>query len=82
MARPQDNINYQDVHTIPNNLKQRFEYNGDGTMKYAGHAKKGTEESDDRGWTIQYFQYNGTPAITSIDIGYGSWTDRASLTYE
>jgi hypothetical protein len=81
MARPKENINYIDVHTIPNNLAQRFEYNGDGTILYAGHAIKGASE-DDNVWTIQMFDYNATPAITSITIAYGSWTNRAFLVYD
>lgn len=81
MARPQDCINYTDVHTIPNNLSQRFEYNGDGTVLYAGHAKKGSSESEDV-WTIQYFQYNASPAVTSITIAQSvTWTDRATHVY-
>lgn len=80
MARPQDNINYLDVHTVPNNLKQRFEKNVDGTIKYAGHAKKGSSESDNV-WTIQYLQYTDSN-IDSIDIAYGSWTGRADLIYD
>lgn len=82
MSRPEDNVNFQSVHTIPNNLKQRFEYYGNGTIKYAGHAKKGSSVDDERAWTIQYFQNNITPATISIDIAYGSWTLRDTYSYE
>jgi hypothetical protein len=82
MARPEDNVNFTSVHVVPNNLKQRFEYYQDGTIKYAGHAKKGSDEGDETAWTIQYFQNNATPATESIDIAYGSWTNRASYTYD
>ena len=81
MARPEENINYSNVHTIPNNLKQLFEYNGDGTVKYAGHAKRGSTEGDLTAWTIQFFEYNATPAVTSITVAYHSWTLRSSASY-
>lgn len=82
MARPEDNINFSSVHIVPNNLKQRFEYYGNGTIKYAGHAKKSSSVSDETAWTIQYFQNNATPATESIDIAFGSWTLRATYTYD
>jgi len=82
MARPEDNLNWVAVCQVPKNFKQRFEYYVDGTIKYAGHAKKGSAEGDETAWTIQYFQNNATPATTSIDIAYGSWTNRADYTYD
>jgi hypothetical protein len=81
MARPEDNVNFTSVHVVPNNLTQRFEYNGDGTVKYAGHAKKGSDEGDETAWTIQEFTYVSQQA-TEIKIAYGSWTSRASYTYD
>lgn len=82
MARPEDNINFASVCVIPNNYKQRFEYYGDNTIKYAGHAKKGSSVNDETAWTIQCFQNNATPATVSIDIAYGSWTLRDTYTYD
>lgn len=80
MARPQNDINFHSVCVVPNEYTQRFEYAGDQTILYAGHAAKGTDESTDA-WTVQKFEYV-SQQVTSITIGYGSWTNRASLVYD
>jgi hypothetical protein len=81
VARPEDNLNFLNVHTVPNNLTQRIEYNSDGTVKYAGHAKKGSATSDTQAWTIQSFTYV-SQQVTAIKISYGAWDDRSSLSYD
>ena len=80
MARPDENINKSDVHVIPNSLLQKFEYNSDGTVKYAGHAVTGSSTSDARAWTIQFFEYS-SQRVTSISIAFGAWTNRDNLSY-
>lgn len=80
MARPKQDLNFTPVCVIPNEFSQRFAYNGDGTVSYAGHAAKGSSESESV-WTVQEFTYV-SQQVTEIKIGYGSWANRASLTYE
>lgn len=80
MARPKNDINFQSVCVLPNEFTQRFEYNVDGTILYAGHAIKGAAEGDDK-WTVQSFAYSSQQVI-EIKIAHGSWTSRSGLLYE
>lgn len=65
---------------IETNQQGRWEYNANGTVKYAGYAPKGLAEGSD-GWLLHYFQYSGVQ-VTSRTIAYGNWTNRESESYE
>jgi hypothetical protein len=80
MARPLENINHITVAEIPNSQQQRFEYNTDMTVKYAGYAAKGVSAAADF-WTIHKFTYSGG-ACTVRQTAFGSWDGRDGLTYE
>lgn len=80
MSNPEGRVNYIHVSDVPNTVQQRFEYNSDSTVKYAGHAARGQAESADS-WVVQFFEYDVSMRVTSITIGIGSWTLRASLSY-
>lgn len=79
MARPLELVNSYSINEVPSSLQNRYEYNGDGTVAYAGHAPRGAE-STDNSWTIFQYTYVGG-AVTLKQTGYGAWSDRASLEY-
>lgn len=64
---------------IPSNMKARFEWSS-GNCIYAGFAPRGLAEATN-GWLIHKYTYSGSDC-TERNIAYGSWTNRASLTYE
>lgn len=65
---------------IPSDLQQRFEYNGDGTVLYAGYAPKGLATSA-TGWLVHKFTYS-SQQVTLRQSQYTTWDLRASGTYE
>lgn len=84
MARSLEKINSVSINEVPSSNAQRWDYNSDGTILYAGHAPRGTQSTDD-GWTV--FRYTNTSGVwtgtlpTLKETGFGTWSDRASLDY-
>lgn len=68
---------------FPNDIVKQIDYDvrTDSNPVYVGYALRGTATSADA-WTIQYLTYDGSDRVTSIETAYGSWDNRASLTYE
>lgn len=64
---------------IPSDLQQRFEYNGDGTVLYAGYAPRGLASSA-AGWMIHKFTYT-TQMVTLRQTAFTSWDGRAAGSY-
>ena len=79
MANPYINA----IHTGKTDI-WRIDYGTrtDGQAVYFGYAPTGTSESDSE-WLIYKFTYDlGNPAmVTQRDISWGSWADRATLSY-
>lgn len=69
------------VDIAPMELKQKFDYTaGPGTSPvYIGHAAAGTATSANK-WIIWKYTYSGANP-TDRDTAYGSWDDRATLSY-
>lgn len=61
-------------------LKRRFDNDGrsDFQAVYIGWAERGTAE-DATGWIIEKYAYDSTGFCTSVDIGYGKWSERDSV---
>lgn len=64
---------------IPSNLTERYEYNADSTVLYAGYAPRGLAEGTD-GWQLHKYTYTSMQ-VTKKEVAYGNWTNRASETY-
>lgn len=67
------------ITEIPSNLQNRFEYNGDGTVLYAGYGARGLATSV-TGWLIRKYTYSGGN-VTVVQTAYDSWDNRVSATY-
>lgn len=65
----------------PSTLQNRFEYNVDTTVLYAGYAIKGAAASDEV-WTIQKFTYTSQMVTLKQTAVRVAWDNRASATYE
>jgi hypothetical protein len=73
-------VNVTAIIEIPNSLQNRFEYNGDGTVLYAGYAQRGVSAAN-LDWIIHKYTYSGgnvTLKQTAVDV---AWNDRASGSY-
>ncbi|MBF0416713.1 MAG: hypothetical protein HQL86_00480 [Magnetococcales bacterium] len=71
------------------NLTQRYAYDVNGNLEYAGQALPvpGLQESD-AAWAIQKFSYDGDENLVSIKQASGrlnvfshQWSDRENLEY-
>ena len=70
------------VCEVPNDLQQRFAYNGN-VVQYIGYAAQGLAEGAG-GWLIHKFAYDGQNRATSrktANAATTNWTNRASETY-
>lgn len=79
MARPGENLNNIIVSEIPSTIQQRFEYNADGTVKYAGSAIRGASASSQI-WTLHKFTYS-SGLLTLRQTAFGSWDERSTAIY-
>lgn len=73
------------IITWPDNTQQFIDYTTrtDGQPTYIGYAIRGLSQSSD-GWMIQKFTYESASdnaRITSRQIAYDTWSNRASATY-
>lgn len=64
---------------IPSDQVQRFEYNADGTVKYAAYGPRGLGAGD-TGWLIHKFTYS-SGAVTLRESAYDSWDNRVTASY-
>lgn len=84
MARSLEKINSVSINEVPSSNVQRWDYNSDGTILYAGHAPKGAAATEDV-WTI--FKYTNTSGVwtgtlpTLKETALGPWSERTSLEY-
>jgi hypothetical protein len=81
---PLDNYE-KDIHSkrvveIPLNQQERYEYDDDQNILYAGFAARGRAVAD-TGWLLRKYTNNANGNPTLIQIGYGSWTGRAVVDY-
>lgn len=62
----------------------RYDYDGraDGQVVYAGYAHYKDADEDKENWVIYKYTFNVSDFITHRRVGTGSWTDRATLSYE
>jgi len=65
---------------IPLNMTRRWENNASGQPVYEGYAPKGSKEGDDA-WLLFENTYDSDSFITKSEVGYGSWTGRAGVSY-
>lgn len=79
VPRPIDLVNSTTITEGPSSLQNRYEYNVDQTVLYAGYAPWGTEQTDDV-WTIFKYTYT-SQQVTLKQTAFGAWSDRANLTY-
>lgn len=82
MARPGENINHVKVAEIAGTQQQRFAYNTDLMVEYAGYAAKGADAADTTAWTIYKFTYNTTKQCTLRQTCFTSWDGRETGTYD
>ncbi len=80
MTAPKDVFMTYMITEGPSTLQNRFEYNADSTVLYAGYAVKGETQSNSM-WTIHKFTYVNQQ-VTLKQTAVGSWSERANLTYE
>lgn len=69
------------ITEIPSDLQQRFAYNADLTVLYAGYNAKG-KASSDTDWLLHKFTYDGNKQVTLRQSSYDSWDNRATASYE
>lgn len=77
--RTMELVNSYSINEIPSSLQNKYEYDGNGLVLYAGYAYRGASISDDV-WTVFYYEYTNN-LVTSKTTAFGSWTNRASLSY-
>lgn len=65
---------------IASDFQVRIEYDGNDNPQYIGYAPKGSASSADV-WIVYFLTYSGTN-MTLKQTAYGSWDNRASLSYE
>ena len=80
MTRSRDLVNSRTITEGPSSLQNRYEYNSDGTVLYAGYAPKGAAQDEDV-WTIHKFTYS-TQLVTVKQTAFDTWSNRASALYE
>lgn len=78
-SRPQELVNSFSINEVPSSLQNRYEYNADGTVLYAGSAPRGMASSSD-GWTIFKYTYV-SQQVTLKQTAFDSWDARAVATY-
>ena len=66
--------------TIPLNMTRRWENNASGQPTSEGYGAKDLSE-DSEGWLLFKNTYDGDGFITKSEVGYGSWTGRAGVSY-
>ncbi len=69
-----------DIKFIPVKTKMEYYPAPNKKIKYLGVAEKGSSTSNPV-WKINLYNYDGDWDIIEILTSYGSWDDRASLTY-
>lgn len=75
----QSNLWAKRIVEIPSDIQNRFEYNADGTVKYAGYGAKGLASGTD-GWLIHFFTYSSMQ-VTLRQSAFGNWDGRTGYTY-
>lgn len=68
------------VTDIPSNLQIQIEYNGAGNELYVGYGARGLA-TNQTGWLIYKFTYDGSNRVTARQSAFTSWTLRASGSY-
>lgn len=67
------------VTSIPNNQQTLLAYDADNNLQYVGFAPKGLATSSS-GWLLYKLSYT-SGNMTSKQIAYDSWDNRASASY-
>lgn len=67
-----------DIKFIP--VVERYDYDVDGDVIYAGYADRFTSSSAN-GWKIARYTYDGSKNMVLKQTAFGSWDDRTSLVY-
>jgi hypothetical protein len=68
------------ITEVPSNMQLFSQNDTDGDPIYIGYAARGIA-SDQDGWLLQKFTYDGTKTISKRQIAYGNWDGRAGYTY-
>jgi len=79
MARNLDILNSYTITEGPSSLQNRFEYNADGTVLYAGYAPRGAAASENV-WVIFKYSYTSQQVVLK-QTAYDTWDDRGTATY-
>lgn len=80
IPRQNDLVNSLTTTEAPSSLQNRFEYNGDGTVLYAGYAPRSVSSSDEA-WTIFKYTYNVSQQVTLKQTAFSNWDNRALAEY-
>ena len=67
-----------DIKFIP--VVERYDYDVDGDIIYAGYADRGATSSQNK-WKIMRFTYDVNKNVILKEVGYGVWDDRLSVIY-
>lgn len=60
--------------------QKRIAYNGSGDPQYIGFNRQGAATSDND-WYLQELSYDGSANLTTVQVAYDSWDNRATATY-
>lgn len=74
LPRSQELVNSLSINEVPSSLQNRYEYNDDGDVLYAGSAPRGLASSAD-GWTIFQYTYDNRKLILK-QAAFDSWDAR------
>lgn len=73
---------------IETNQQGFWDYGAGTVAIYAGYAPRGLSQNftdpisgEDAGWLLQKFTYDANNNVTSRQIAYGNWTNRANYSY-
>ena len=78
-AEHQATIFAKRVCDIPNDLQERHAYDGSNQVEYSGYAPRGLAEGTD-GWMLHKYTWSGGN-MTTKQVAFGNWTNRASESY-
>lgn len=62
-------------------MQALFAFDGSGNLEYLGYGAKGLAEGTE-GWLLYKFTWDASGNISSRKTAYGTWTGRATATYE
>ena len=74
-------MNRISVAQVPDTMVNRYEYNSNSTVKYAGYAEQESLTTNAAAWLIYFYTYNSSLQVTVRQSATGAWSNRENLTY-